>query len=296
MKQTTIEIDKDSGFCFGVVTAIHKAEEELSKGSTLYCLGDIVHNSREVERLKGMGLITIDHQEFANLHNVKVLLRAHGEPPEIYDIARKNNIEIIDATCPVVLRLQKRIKQEYMQEKADDKQIVIYGKNGHAEVLGLVGQTQGKAIVIEKLEEVSRLDFNKDIRLYSQTTKSLDEFKEIIAYIKEHISPNVTFQYYDTICRQVANRIPNIRRFAAAHDLVFFVSGKKSSNGKMLFNECLKVNPNSHLIENANEINEALLSGATSIGICGATSTPKWLMEETEQHICQIVQARNGKE
>lgn len=296
MKQTTIEIDKDSGFCFGVVTAIHKAEEELSKGSTLYCLGDIVHNSREVERLKGMGLITIDHQEFANLHNVKVLLRAHGEPPETYDIARKNNIEIIDATCPVVLRLQKRIKQEYMQEKADDKQIVIYGKNGHAEVLGLVGQTQGKAIVIEKLEEVSRLDFNKDIRLYSQTTKSLDEFKEIIAYIKEHISPNVTFQYYDTICRQVANRIPNIRRFAAAHDLVFFVSGKKSSNGKMLFNECLKVNPNSHLIENANEINEALLSGATSIGICGATSTPKWLMEETEQHICQIVQARNGKE
>lgn len=296
MKQTTIEIDKDSGFCFGVVTAIHKAEEELSKGSTLYCLGDIVHNSREVERLKEMGLITIDHQEFANLHNVKVLLRAHGEPPETYDIARKNNIEIIDATCPVVLRLQKRIKQEYMQEKADDKQIVIYGKNGHAEVLGLVGQTQGKAIVIEKLEEVSRLDFNKDIRLYSQTTKSLDEFKEIIAYIKEHISPNVTFQYYDTICRQVANRIPNIRRFAAAHDLVFFVSGKKSSNGKMLFNECLKVNPNSHLIENANEINEDLLTGAASIGICGATSTPKWLMEETEQHICQILQSPKDKE
>ena len=296
MKQTTIETDKDSGFCFGVVTAIHKAEEELSKGSTLYCLGDIVHNSREVERLKEMGLITIDHQEFANLHNVKVLLRAHGEPPETYEIARKNNIEIIDATCPVVLRLQKRIKQEYMQEKADDKQIVIYGKNGHAEVLGLVGQTQGKAIVIEKLEEVSRLDFNKDIRLHSQTTKSLDEFKEIIAYIKEHISPNVTFQYYDTICRQVANRIPNIRRFAAAHDLVFFVSGKKSSNGKMLFNECLKVNPNSHLIENANEINEDLLAGATSIGICGATSTPKWLMEETEQHICQILQSPKDKE
>lgn len=290
MKNVVIETDKDSGFCFGVVTAIHKAEEELSKGGTLYCLGDIVHNSREVERLKAMGLITIDHQEFANLHNVKVLLRAHGEPPETYDIARKNNIEIIDATCPVVLRLQKRIKQEYLQATADDKQIVIYGKNGHAEVLGLVGQTQGKAIVIEKLEEVSRLNFNKDIRLYSQTTKSLDEFKEIIAYIKEHISPNVTFQYYDTICRQVANRIPNIRRFAATHDLVFFVSGKKSSNGKMLFNECLKVNPNSHLIENADEINEALLSNATSIGICGATSTPKWLMEETEQHICQILQ------
>lgn len=291
MKKVIIETDKESGFCFGVVTAIHKAEEELSKGKTLYCLGDIVHNSREVERLKEMGLITIDHEEFAKLHDAKVLLRAHGEPPETYDIARKNNIEIIDATCPVVLRLQKRIKQEYMQDSTGDKQIVIYGKNGHAEVLGLVGQTQGKAIVIEKLEEVSRLDFNKDIRLYSQTTKSLDEFKEIIAYIKEHISPNVTFQYYDTICRQVANRIPNIRRFAAAHDLVFFVSGKKSSNGKMLFNECLKVNPNSHLIENANEINESLLMKAFSIGICGATSTPKWLMEETEQHICQILQA-----
>ena len=291
MKKVIIETDKESGFCFGVVTAIHKAEEELSKGKTLYCLGDIVHNSREVERLKEMGLITIDHEEFAKLHDAKVLLRAHGEPPETYDIARKNNIEIIDATCPVVLRLQKRIKQEYMQDSTGDKQIVIYGKNGHAEVLGLVGQTQGKAIVIEKPEEVVQLDFNKDIRLYSQTTKSLDEFKEIIAYIKEHISPNVTFQYYDTICRQVANRIPNIRRFAAAHDLVFFVSGKKSSNGKMLFNECLKVNPNSHLIENANEINESLLMKASSIGICGATSTPKWLMEETEQHICQILQS-----
>ena len=280
-----VEIDEGSGFCFGVVTAINKAEEELTKGGTLYCLGDIVHNSREVERLKAMGLITINHEEFNRLHNVKVLLRAHGEPPETYTIARRNNREIIDATCPVVLRLQKKIKQEYIQEDDEEKQIVIYGKNGHAEVLGLVGQTTGQAIVIEKLEEAGTLDFSKSIRLYSQTTKSLDEFQKIVEYIKEHISPDVTFEYYDTICRQVANRIPNIKKFAASHDLVFFVSGKKSSNGKILFSECKKVNPNSHLIDSAEEIDNELLLGAESIGICGATSTPKWLMEEISEAI-----------
>lgn len=280
-----VEIDEGSGFCFGVVTAINKAEEELTKGGTLYCLGDIVHNSREVERLKAMGLITINHEEFNCLHDVKVLLRAHGEPPETYTIARRNNIEIIDATCPVVLRLQKKIKQEYIQEDDEEKQIVIYGKNGHAEVLGLVGQTTGQAIVIEKLEEAGTLDFSKSIRLYSQTTKSLDEFQKIVEYIKEHISPDVTFEYYDTICRQVANRIPNIKKFAASHDLVFFVSGKKSSNGKILFSECKKVNPNSHLIDSAEEIDNELLLGAESIGICGATSTPKWLMEEISEAI-----------
>lgn len=280
-----VEIDEGSGFCFGVVTAINKAEEELTKGGTLYCLGDIVHNSREVERLKAMGLITINHEEFNRLHDVKVLLRAHGEPPETYTIARRNNIEIIDATCPVVLRLQKKIKQEYIQEDDEEKQIVIYGKNGHAEVLGLVGQTTGQAIVIEKLEEAGTLDFSKSIRLYSQTTKSVDEFQKIVEYIKEHISPDVTFEYYDTICRQVANRIPNIKKFAASHDLVFFVSGKKSSNGKILFSECKKVNPNSHLIDSAEEIDNELLLGAESIGICGATSTPKWLMEEISEAI-----------
>lgn len=279
-----VEIDEGSGFCFGVVTAIHKAEEELAKGETLYCLGDIVHNSREVERLKDMGLITINHDEFSRLHNAKVLLRAHGEPPETYDIARRNNIEIIDATCPVVLRLQRKIKQEYMQG-GSNKQIVIYGKNGHAEVLGLVGQTNGEAIVIEKPEEAPKLDLTKDIRLYSQTTKSLDGFRDIVHYIGEHISPEVSFESYDTICRQVANRIPNIRKFAAAHDLIFFVSGKKSSNGKMLFSECRKVNANSHLIDSVEEIDDSLLANAASIGICGATSTPKWLMEEISEAI-----------
>ena len=281
-----IEIDSGSGFCFGVTTAIQKAEEELAKGNMLYCLGDIVHNGQECERLKRMGLITINHEEFAQLHNVKVLLRAHGEPPETYELAKKNNIEIIDATCPVVLRLQQRIKREF-DNTADssNKQIVIYGKNGHAEVLGLVGQTRGQAIVIENLSEVNRLDLSKDIRLYSQTTKSLDEFRQIVAYIKEHISPEASFEYYDTICRQVANRMPNIQTFAASHDLVFFVCGRKSSNGKILFQECKKVNPNTFLIDQPEEIDRKMLVGATSIGICGATSTPKWLMEECKKVI-----------
>ena len=286
-----VEIDEGSGFCFGVVTAINKAEEELAKGETLYCLGDIVHNSREVERLKTMGLITINREEFKQLRNAKVLLRAHGEPPETYMIARENNIEIIDATCPVVLRLQKRIKQEFLQDAAnDEKQIVIYGKNGHAEVLGLVGQTDGKAIVIEKAEEVKKLDLNKSVRLFSQTTKSLDEFQEIVAYIKQNISPEATFEYYDTICRQVANRMPKLREFAATHDLIFFVSGKKSSNGKMLFEECLKVNANSHLIDNEKERDPSLLQNVQSIGVCGATSTPKWLMEKIYSHIQSLIE------
>ena len=279
-----VEIDSGSGFCFGVTTAIQKAEEELAKGNTLYCLGDIVHNGQECERPKKMGLITINHEEFAQLHHAKVLLRAHGEPPATYELARKNQIEIIDATCPVVLRLQKRIKQEY-DNSPDNKQIVIYGKNGHAEVLGLVGQTNGKAIVIEGLSEVDRLDFSKDIHLYSQTTKSVDEFRQIVAYIQEHISPEASFEYHDTICRQVANRMPNIRGFASNHDLIFFVCGRKSSNGKILYHECKKVNPNTHLIDQPDEIDRSLLEGVQSIGICGATSTPKWLMEECKKVI-----------
>lgn len=284
-----VEIDEGSGFCFGVVTAIHKAEEELAKGETLYCLGDIVHNSREVDRLKTMGLITINREEFKQLKNAKVLLRAHGEPPETYIIARENNIEIIDATCPVVLRLQKRIRQGYLADSDEEKQIVIYGKSGHAEVLGLVGQTDGKAIVIEKAEEAKKLDLNKSIRLFSQTTKSLDEFQEIVEYFKQHISPEATFEYYDTICRQVANRMPKLREFAATHDLIFFVSGKKSSNGKMLFEECLKVNANSHLLDNEKEIDPSLLQNVKSIGVCGATSTPKWLMEKIYNHIRTLI-------
>lgn len=284
-----VEIDEGSGFCFGVVNAIKKAEEELSDGEVLYCLGDIVHNSREVERLKTLGLITINREEFRELHNAKVLLRAHGEPPETYETARRNNIEIIDATCPVVLRLQKRIKQEHLTHHTADDQIVIYGKTGHAEVLGLVGQTDARAIVIESMDELDKLDFTKNIWLYSQTTKPLDGFMAVVEEIRKRISPQAAFGYYDTICRQVANRIPNIRTFAAAHDLIFFVSGRKSSNGKMLFDECRRINPHSYLIESQEDIDDSLLRGVRSIGVCGATSTPKWLMQEVYRYITSKV-------
>ena len=278
-----IEIDSSSGFCFGVTTAINKAEEELAKGSTLYCLGDIVHNGMECERLREMGLITIDHAQFAELHNAKVLLRAHGEPPETYKIAEQNNIEIIDATCPVVLQLQKRIKKQFTANP--DAQIVIFGKNGHAEVLGLVGQRRQRAIVIEHADEVTRLDFTHDIYLYSQTTKSLDEFHAIIDYIQAHMAEGANFQWFDTICRQVANRMPNICSFATKHDLILFVSGRKSSNGKVLYNACKEQNPHTYLVEGPDEIDPKWITNVNSIGICGATSTPKWLMEQVADRI-----------
>ncbi|MDD6895519.1 MAG: 4-hydroxy-3-methylbut-2-enyl diphosphate reductase [Prevotellaceae bacterium] len=278
-----IEIDDGSGFCFGVTTAIKKAEEELEKDSCLYCLGDIVHNGMECERLKHLGLTTINHEEMEQLHGVKVLLRAHGEPPETYELAKRNNIEIIDATCPVVLQLQKRILRQY--ETCPEAQIVIFGKPGHAEVLGLVGQTQSHAIVVAHFEDVMGLDYSRDIYLYSQTTKSLDEFHRIIDYIQSHISPKATFKSFDTICRQVANRMPNISRFAKRHDLVLFVCGRKSSNGRVLFNECRRVNPNSRLIEGPDEIMPEWLEDINTIGICGATSTPKWLMEQCRDKI-----------
>ena len=285
MTMINVEIADHSGGCFGVTPAIRKAEEELQRGAPLYCLGDIVHNGMECERLHAMGLIAINHEEFAQLHNVRVLLPAHGEPPETYEMARRNNIEIIDATCPVVLNIQKRIKQEYTTASSTEKQIVIYGQKGHAEVLGLVGQTDGSALVIESIKEIDRIDFTRDIYLYSQTTKSLDEFRLIVETIKQRISPDVEFHYYDTICRQVSNRLDNIRRFAASHDLIFFVCGKKSSNGKVLYQECLKANPNSYHIEGSHEIDFTLIKDGQSIGICGATSTPKWLMEECKQEI-----------
>lgn len=281
-----VEIDEGSGFCFGVTTAIQKAEEELSVGQKLYCLGDIVHNGMECERLKNMGLITINHEEMRKLHDVKVLLRAHGEPPETYEVACHNNIEIIDATCPVVLQLQQRIKRQYNDDS--EKQIMIFGKNGHAEVLGLVGQTSSHAIVVESLDDVKSLDFSRDICLYSQTTKSLDEFHHIISYIQSHISPTAKFKSYDTICRQVANRMPNISSFASKHDLILFVCGRKSSNGKVLYKECRSVNSNTHLIEGPDEIDKFWLKDIETVGICGATSTPKWLMEQCRDKIMKL--------
>ena len=275
-----IEIDEFSGFCFGVTRAINKAEEQLAQSGHLYCLGDIVHNSNEVERLNSKGLETITHEQLRQLHDVKVLLRAHGEPPETYEIARRNNIEIIDATCPVVLQLQRRINKSYSQPDLADAQIVIYGKRGHAEVNGLVGQTAGNALVIESIDELDKIDFSRNIYLYSQTTKSVQQFRQIVDEIERRIAPGVQFRSFDTICRSVANRMPQISQFASRHDLILFVSGHKSSNGKVLYNECLRVNANSHHIEGPSEINPQWLQGVESIGICGATSTPKWLMEQ----------------
>lgn len=283
-----IEIDQYSGFCFGVTRAINMAEEQLAVTGHLYCLGDIVHNSNEVERLKQEGLETITHEQLKELHDVNVLLRAHGEPPETYEIARRNNIKIIDATCPVVLKLQQRIKHTYNDEP-NEPQIVIYGKRGHAEVNGLVGQTSGKALVIESVNEIDKIDFSRNVYLYSQTTKSVQELKKIIEAVKWRMTGGAELKSYDTICRSVANRIPQIREFATRHDLILFVCGSKSSNGKILFGECLDANPNSHLVSNESEINPQWLVGKKSIGICGATSTPMWLMNSVKSAIERIV-------
>lgn len=275
-----IEIDKKSGFCFGVVKAIAKAEEELAKGEVLYCLGDIVHNGQEVDRLTKMGMITIDHEQLALLHDARVLLRAHGEPPSTYEIAKKNNITLIDASCPVVLKLQSRIKNAYATPSDTETQIVIYGENGHAEVNGLVGQTDGKAIIIEKESDLSKLDLSKNIRLFSQTTKSLEGFNHLIRNISEQKGDDAQFEYSDTICRQVSNRIPNITTFAQENEIVIFVSGKKSSNGKVLYEHSKSINPNTFIVSEPSEVLDLNLDLTKKIGICGATSTPMWLMEK----------------
>lgn len=287
-----IEVDKESGFCPGVVSAIRKAEVELQTRPTLYCLGDIVHNSQEVQRLREQGLLTIEHGDLDSLQHTKVLLRAHGEPPSTYALAQKRDIEIIDATCPVVLQLQKKIRQAYLDEdnRRQHAQIVIYGKHGHAEVNGLVGQTtddpgQLSAIVIENESELDKIDFTRPIRLYSQTTMSVDKFRQLADEIAGRMEGTTDFQMYDTICRQVANRIPHMREFASRHDVILFVSGRKSSNGKALFEVCHDVNARSYFISGPEEIDVRDLSGATSIGICGATSTPRWQMERVAEYI-----------
>ena len=286
----TVEIDSNSGFCFGVVTAIKKAEEELDNSGQLYCLGDIVHNAGEVERLCGKGLQTITHDDLSRLKDVKVLLRAHGEPPQTYTTAAKNNVEIIDATCPVVLQLQRRIKKAYDEGVETEKNggekplIVIYGKNGHAEVNGLVGQTNGEAVVIQDLDGISSLDLSRDILLYSQTTKSLEGFRQVVEEIKRRKTEG-KFEYFDTICRQVSNRMEKMREFARNHEAVVFVSGAKSSNGKVLFEKCLEVNPRTYIISEESQLNPEWVSGVETVGICGATSTPLWLMERVAERI-----------
>lgn len=295
MLYPVIEIDSNSGFCFGVVNAIEKAEQELKESGHLYCLGDIVHNSDEVCRLAKAGLEVIEHDELPQLKDVKLLFRAHGEPPAVYKQAQGNGVTIIDATCPVVLALQKRILKAYRDYPLS--QIVIYGKKGHAEVNGLVGQTDGKAIVVENEDDLKDVDFSKPIILFSQTTKSTDGFYHLIEKIKEQIADIDSFTYYDTICKQVANRMSNMRKFAQKHQLIFFVGDRKSSNGKVLFEECSKQNPlGTFFVSSPNDITEAMCESiglcaeaAQSIGICGATSTPKWQMEAVRDSIKTII-------
>lgn len=282
-----VEIDDGSGFCFGVVTAIHKAEEELSQSGTLFSLGDIVHNSDEMDRLKHKGLRPISHSDLERLRNVKVLLRAHGEPPETYSLAKKNFITIIDATCPVVLKLQKRIKKRYDDIITNNEraQIVIYGQHGHAEVNGLVGQTNGTAIVVENESEIEKIDFSRPVYIYSQTTKSIEGFENIIKSIKSRMSDDTILESYDTICRNVAHRVATLKEFALSHDLILFVSDNKSSNGRYLFSICRDVQKSSYFIEDAGDIENIDFSQYRNIGICGATSTPRRLMEKIKNRV-----------
>lgn len=272
-----VEIDENSGFCFGVVNAIEKAEAELNNG-VLYCIGDIVHNNLEVERLQRKGLVTIEHDQFAALRDCRVLFRAHGEPPFSYETAKANGIEVIDASCPVVLNLQKKIREAYEQVKEKEGRIVIYGKRGHAEVIGLVGQTNGEALVIESEEDVKQIDFSKPVVLFSQTTKSLSGFQAIADLIRKNGGDKVIV--HDTICRKVANRIPQLKKFAKLHDVIIFVSGEKSSNGKQLFAVCKEANERSYFVTGVDDLRIEMTEGAESVGISGATSTPYWIMEE----------------
>ena len=283
-----VTIDVNSGFCFGVVFAIQMAEDELNQSGSLYCLGDIVHNNMEVERLEAKGLKIINHEQFAQLSNTKVLIRAHGEPPETYRTAIENNIELIDASCPVVLKLQNRIRNGY--EHVGEGQIVVYGKEGHAEVNGLVGQTNGKAIIVESVEDLNKLDFSKPIQFFSQTTQPTEGFREMRAEIERRIAETggdnpLQLESNDTLCRQVSNREPQLREFAAAHDVILFVAGKKSSNGWVLYNVCKDVNPQTYFVSSWDEVNQDWFETESRIGICGATSTPMWLMEEIASNL-----------
>lgn len=290
MKSTvSIEIDEGSGFCFGVVNAIQKAEDALKSGETLYCLGDIVHNNMEMNRLEKMGLKTIDRDEFEKIEDKAVLLRAHGEPPSTYAKAKQNKTHLIDATCPVVLRLQRNVSQAYQKSLRDNGQVVIYGKIGHAEVNGLVGQTEGKAIVIESLDDMPKVDLTRPIRLFSQTTMMVDKFLEIKAAFEQNVANKDFLEVHNSVCHQVSGRIEGLQKFSEHNDVIVFVSGKKSSNGKALFGECLKTNKHSYMVADENEVQLNWFLEAQSIGICGATSTPDWLMKKVAEHIKAIV-------
>ena len=286
-----VEIDPNSGYCFGVEFAIQMAEDELLDGKVLYCLGDIVHNDMEVERLTAKGLVIIARDELSKLKNSRVLIRAHGEPPETYRIALENNLELIDASCPVVLKLQNRVKHASDKMKRSNGQIVIYGKKGHAEVIGLSGQTNEEAIIVTEDEDLAKIDFSRPITLFSQTTKSTKGFYSLKKTLEEKLLENhksldtVEFKANDSICRQVSNREPQMVRFSGLHDVVVFVSGKKSSNGKALYSVCKENNSRSYFVENEKHIDASWFEPTDSVGICGATSTPLWLMQQVASYI-----------
>ena len=287
-----IVIDQYSGFCFGVVYAIQMAEAILKSEKSLYCLGDIVHNNKEVERLNSMGLKIINHDDLEEIKDCKVMIRAHGEPPSTYEIALKNNIQLLDASCPVVLKLQHQIKEGYEEIKELDGQVIIFGKEGHAEIIGLLGQTNNEAIIVTTKDDLKKVDFSKSIYIYSQTTKSPDAYNQIATEIEKRVKlaagENVKYIVHDTLCRQVSGREPQLKQFSDKNDVIIFVSGRKSSNGKMLYQSCKSVNSNSYFISDINELDSAWFVKAKSVGVCGATSTPRWLMEDVRKTIIKF--------
>ncbi len=294
-----VEIDSLSGFCFGVVSAIRQAEQQLEYDEQLYCLGDIVHNESEIKRLESLGLKIISYDDFQNLHDCKVLLRAHGEPPATYAIAKKNNIELIDATCLIVLQLQKRIKKSYEELKSLGGQIAIFGKKNHAEVIGLVGQTEQTAVVISHLEDLNMLDFYRPIRLYAQTTMGQDDYSKIAQAIEDRLNVSAKEKFenehnlpffisYQTLCKQVAGRAEQMDVFAKRFDVVLFVSSKESSNGRYLYELCKQANPQTYFITGVDDLKNVNFENVKTVGICGATSTPMWLMEEIAGNVRQI--------
>lgn len=289
-----VEIDRKSGFCFGVQNAVEVAEKALLKGEKVFSLGPIVHNDKEVERLSKLGLVTIDHDQFRKLSNCKVLIRAHGEPPETYQTAGKNNITIIEATCPIVKRLQVKIKDTWLESENTGKQIVIFGKKGHAEVVGLLGQTGNRGILVTGPADIGKIDFTKPVSLYSQTTMNADAYLDIAHMIRSEMQkagkadPVKDLAVHNTICGQVSNRGPHLKSFASSHDIIIFVSGKESSNGKMLYSVCKGINPDTYFVSSREELDISWFKGKKSAGVCGATSTPKWLIEEIYEMILKI--------
>ena len=288
------EIDKRSGFCFGVQNAVEVAEKALLKGEKVYALGPIVHNDKEVERLSELGLVTIDQEQFRKLYNCKVLIRAHGEPPETYLTAEKNNITIIEATCPIVKKLQSRIRKAWLEAKETGGQVVIFGKKGHAEVAGLLGHTENEGILITGPDDLGQIDTTRPISLFSQTTMHLQDYLNFVDLLRAEIrkkgenDPDKLLTVNNTICGQIANREPHLSSFAGKHDVVVFVSGRESSNGKMLYSICKSINPDTHFVSSPDEIDISWFNGKQSAGICGATSTPKWLIEQVYNIISEL--------